>query len=198
MARGATAAAVLLAHFAALAPAFFPEPGGRRGTGRATSTSMEVLLLPSAPRSAPPAPVPTLIRIRSRLPPPPTLVAATQGTLDQEYVSANPPSPRPSSPPFERLIVEAKPEDAKALHEFCSGSFPPVSRMPNEQGTVVLLVRIESDGHVSDTTVEESSGSPRLDRVTQACVAAGSFEPARTGWRSVPSWQRIHWNWSNP
>ena len=61
----------------------------------------------------------------------------------------------------------------------------------------MMLVRIEPDGHVSDTTIEESSGSSRLDRVTQACVMAGAFEPTRSGWRTIPSWQRVHWNWSN-
>jgi len=193
--RGLIAAGVLTAHIAVLAPSVLTPFRSYTTMSLSSSTAIEVILLPPATR--PPTPVaPTVRRIKLRTPPLPEVVAkeaaAGPGNAPGTLVSRD----EPHSPPFERLIAEASPEDATSLHRFCDDSFPASSRLSTEQGTVVLLVRIESDGHVSDTTVEESSGSPRLDRVTQACVMAGSFEPTRTGWRTTASWQRVHWNWS--
>ena len=192
------AVAVLTAHLAAIGPSFL----GRFGGGileSPFSTAIEVVLLPSTTQPQPLA-APTLRRIKlTPLPLPEMLVGADSPPGPGNASGKSEPRDEPHSPPFERLIVEARPQDTNWLRYFCNGSYPPQSRSANEQeGTVVLLVRIEPDGHVSDTTVEESSGSPRLDRVTQACVMASPFEPARSGWSTVPSWQRIRWNWSKP
>jgi TonB family protein len=196
-ARALIAMAVLTVHVLALGPSLLKSPGGDNAFQTSAPTVMEVILLPPSPVRPPSLGQPIFRRIK--LSPPPEL-SASKRQLAGPGNSADTSIPRdePHSPPFERLVVDAKPEDGAALHQFCSDSYPPEYRSRNEQGTVVLLVRIESDGHVSDTTVEESSGSPRLDRVTQACVMAGVFEPIRSGWRTVASWQRIHWTWPNP
>jgi TonB family protein len=107
------------------------------------------------------------------------------------------PAAKPTGPPFERLVVEAEPEDAAVLREFCNRSYPRESAALNEYGTVVLMIRVESDGHVSDSRIEETSGSSWLDKAAQDCVTGvGLFEPHRAGIRAVASWQRIHWVWS--
>jgi TonB family protein len=196
--RSLIGAAVLTIHIVAIGPSFLGRWGG--GTlESAFSTAIEVVLLPSTTQAQPLAAA-TLRRIKlAPMPLPEMLVGADSPPGLGNEPGKSEPRDEPYSPPFERLIVEARPQDANWLRYFCNGSYPPQSRSANEQdGTVVLLVRIEPDGHVSDTTVEESSGSPRLDRVTQACVMASPFEPARSGWSAVPSWQRIRWNWSKP
>jgi TonB family protein len=198
--RSLIAAAVLAAHTFVLGPMFRAQSNVDSVSRLTFSTAMEITLLPAT--TPPPALYkPRLRRLKMTSPPPlPEPLVAQEALLGLgTSPTTSKPREEPSgSPPFERLMVDAKLEDAASLRRFCDESYPPRSRLPNEQGTVVLLIRIEPDGHVSDTTVEETSGSQRLDRVTQACVMAGSFEPRRSGWRAVPSWQRVHWNWSNP
>jgi TonB family protein len=196
--RSLIAVVVLIAHIAAVGPSFVGRFGGAT-LQSPFSTAIEVVLLPSTTQPRPLA-APTLRRIKLLPTPIPEMLVETESTPGLGNIPGkSEPLDEPHSPPFERLIAEAKPQDANWLRYFCNGSYPSQSRSANEQeGTVVLLVRIEPDGHVSDTTVEESSGSPRLDRVTQACVMASPFEPARSGWSTVPSWQRIRWNWSKP
>jgi TonB family protein len=199
VARCLIAAAVLTMHIIAVAPSFIANSGYDGILQGPLSTEMEVTLLPA---TTPPQALyePRLRRITAMRPPPfpESLIAEkTLPGLGNSPTTSKPRDEPRGSPPFERLMVDAKLEDAGSLRKFCDDSYPPESRLPNEQGTVVLLIRIEPDGHVSDTTIEESSGSQRLDRVTQACVMAGSFEPRRSGWQAVPSWQRVHWNWSN-
>ena len=48
-------------------------------------------------------------------------------------------------------------------------TYPPESLRAQEQGTVLLLIEVDSDGHVSRATITESSGYRRLD---QAAVEA--------------------------
>jgi TonB family protein len=193
------AAAVLTMHILAVGPSFIADSAHDTLIKGSSSTAMEVTLLPAT--TVPPALYePRLRRIKVLRPtsfPEPLVAQETSPGLGNSPTTSRARDEPAGSPPFERLMVDAKLEDAASLRKFCDASYPPESRLPNEQGTVVLLIRIESDGHVSDTSIEESSGSQRLDRVTQACVMAGSFEPRRAGWRTVPSWQRIHWNWSN-
>ncbi len=193
MERGAIAAVILAAHFFVLVPSFSAS-GGPPGRPSEPSTAIEVIILPSAPRASPRPPPPSPVAIR--LSPAPRLIPSLEESSTVDGVAAKSAERSESiGPPFEQLIAEAKPEDAQGLHDFCSSSFPPNSRLPGEHGTVVLMVRVESDGHVSDMKLEESSGSARLDQVTQACVVSAFFEPHRAGLRAVGSWQRLHWTW---
>lgn len=194
-ARSLIAAAVLVAHIAAIGLAFL-ERNGVDASSTQMAEKIEVVLLPPRTRPKLSQLEPAFRRINVPPPPSPESLVA-QDTLPEPVNSTSVSRVRaePTSPPFERLVAEAQAEDSASLRDFCNHSYPPPARLPNEQGTVVLLVRVEPDGHISDTTVEESSGSPRLDLVTRACVQAGSFEPRHAGWRSVASWQRVHWIW---
>jgi len=192
MARSVIAAAVLVVHLVVITGPVSENPIGVPGTRVGRSTSIAVVLL-ALSEPAPLQVTPVLRRVTVRMPPP----AAIPSWQDSEEVPGTPATQsEPTAPPFEQLIVEAKAQDAQGLHDFCAGSYPPEARSLNEQGTVVLLIRIESDGHVSDMRLEQSSGSSRLDQVTRACVIGGLFEPHRAGLRAVGSWQRIHWTWA--
>jgi TonB family protein len=194
--RVAIATAVVVLHVLLLFGPVSSGPAGAWGLPEGIAPSIQVVLLPEIP-AAPLEITPQLRRIRVRLA---ELPAPAQGfATSRALVSAGDEPPKqddPGSPPFEQLIVEARPQDTPALRDFCVSSYPPNARPANEAGTVVLLVRIEADGHVSDMKVEQSSGSIRLDRVTQACVIGALFEPYRAGLRAVPSWQRMHWTWA--
>jgi len=195
-ARSTVAVSVLAAHVLFIVGALPGNSAAVPGTRAGAPTSIEVILLAGV-EPEPLQLAPALRRISVRLPPVEAYVAPQASTDPDGLASRRPATPaEPSSPPFEQLIVEARPQDASGLHDFCASSYPPGARSLNEQGTVVLFIRIESDGHVSDMKLEESSGSARLDRVTQACVISALFEPHRAGLRAVPSWQRIHWTWT--
>ena len=148
------------------------------------------------PRHPDPGPLDSYPRVTVQLPPPAELPDWQYVGESEGHARTSATDTEPGSPPFEQLVVEAKPQDDSGLRDFCVNSFPPSARELKEQGTVVLLIRIEPDGHISDMKLEESSGSIRLDRVTQACVVSALFEPHRAGLRAVGSWQRIHWTWS--
>lgn len=56
-------------------------------------------------------------------------------------------------------------------------AYPPLSRRLGEQGTVILRVRIETDGTASSAEIETSSGYERLDRVAQQTVLHWRYLP---------------------
>lgn len=57
--------------------------------------------------------------------------------------------------------------------------YPPAARRLGEEGTVVVHVRIGRDGRVLESTLAQSSGSPRLDAAALAhALARWRFTPA--------------------
>jgi len=100
------------------------------------------------------------------------------------------------SPPFERLISEAQAQNGKFLQQYCAQEVRQATGT-DPSGTVVMMIRVEADGHVSDSKVEESGGAPGTDQVVQSCIGeVGVFEAHHKGDETVPSWQRIHWAWT--
>ena len=82
------------------------------------------------------------------------------------------------------------------LGEACARYFPAESRVKHEQGTVVLIVYVGTDGLVKMMLLRESSGVARLDQAAASCLSiAGRFEPALIDGEPVGSWQRIKWTW---
>jgi len=71
---------------------------------------------------------------------------------------------------------------------------PPYPRRAREQGkegTVLLDVRVDRQGHVQEVRLATSSGSSLLDRTALASVEQWLFEPARKGNEPVEKWVRI-------
>lgn len=82
-------------------------------------------------------------------PPPPALGPTTGARFDKRYAGA-------AQPPY-----------------------PPAARRLGEEGTVVVHVRIGRDGRVLESTLAQSSGSPRLDAAALAhALARWRFTPA--------------------
>jgi TonB family protein len=64
----------------------------------------------------------------------------------------------------------------------------------NRAAEVTLLVRVEKIGRVSDSRIEVSSGTQRVDEAAQRCLMAhGLLSPRRVNGEPVASWQRVHW-----
>ena len=85
------------------------------------------------------------------------------------------------------------------LEESCSGYYPTQSVQRREQGTVGLLIRVASNGGVTDARIETSSGSPRLDSAALACIQdQGRFIPPSGTGMTADEWQRFTWTWRWP
>jgi len=59
---------------------------------------------------------------------------------------------------------------------------------------VLLDVRVDQDGRVSDVRLKKSSGSDLLDRTAIETVREWRFQPATVGGKPVAEWYR-DWNW---
>lgn len=115
---------------------------------------------------------PTLDRIVARVEP------AQQPPEHQQPEETPPPSAPIASPPSAR--VEAAPRSDNA-----PPTYPRESRRRQEQGEVLLLVRIGVDGCVRSVEVARSSGYARLDRAATHAVRGWRFEPAREAGQAV-------------
>jgi protein TonB len=64
----------------------------------------------------------------------------------------------------------------------------------NEQGDVLLDIRVERDGRVSEVRLKQSSGFDRLDRAAIDSVREWRFQPATVDGQPVAEWYR-NWKW---
>ena len=59
-----------------------------------------------------------------------------------------------------------------------SVQYPPASQNEGEEGTVTLLLAVQTDGSISDIRIARSSGYPRLDTAAQRSLRDTKFKPA--------------------
>jgi TonB family protein len=101
------------------------------------------------------------------------------------------------TPPFERLITEAEARNPAFLRDYCNHQILSVDGVA-KTGTVVLMIRVEDDGHISESKIEESSGSPNADAAAQGCITEmGLFQAHLSSGHTIASWQRAHWIWTS-
>jgi protein TonB len=82
-----------------------------------------------------------------------------------------------------------------AAHNCRLPEYPAVSRRMEEQGTVVLEMLIDVDGHVSDSKVANSSGHPRLDEAAREALSLCKFKPGTIDGKPEKSWWPIRYTW---
>lgn len=129
---------------------------------------------PPAPEAPPP---PELVEPEIYVPPPaidlPRPAAPTVTVTVQEPQTAPSPvvvksaiaAPRPAAPPsmvsndLGATMISARPP-----------AYPMESRRKREQGTVVLMLTLDTEGRVADIRVERSSGHERLDKAALGAV----------------------------
>lgn len=176
---------------AALLAAFVGHPGLLPGP----SATVVLLTVPDGRLLSRPLPAPSPVHLQP-VPPHFEMPALTPIPVPVEVVGAALNASPVGSPPFERMIPEAQAQNPDSLREFCGRLAHLESEGPTDSRTVVLMIRVEPDGRVSDSKVEQSSGSAHLDEAAQTCVReAGLYEPHHAGMAAVASWQRIHWIW---
>lgn len=160
-----------------------------------------ITLRPSPP--APPAP------------PPPSAPQRAQSVLSEVLRSPAPAQEHPvllaqppetASAPGEAIVASESradsagmiaPEtgDAQASIDYDLAPLPPYPRaelLRGAEGTVLLRVEVDANGHVVRVEVERSSGYSRLDRAAQQHVARHwRFRPALRDGLPVAGWVRV-------
>ena len=87
---------------------------------------------------------------------------------------------------------ECTPKDIrppKELHRL-SLQYPRASQDEAEEGTVTLLLAVQTDGSISDIRIARSSGHPRLDAAAVRSLRRAKFQPATC--HGKPIAMRIH------
>jgi TonB family protein len=172
--------------------AFVGKPGIQPGPSR----TMVIALVPD--ERQPPKLRRELADIKPRLIPPHfEVTAVTPIPVQVETVGSILATSTSDSPPFERLITEAEARNPAFLRDYCTRQILSVDGVA-KTGTVVLMIRVEDDGHISDSKIEESSGNPNVDAATQACITEmGLFQAHLSSGHTIASWQRAHWMWTS-
>ena len=156
-----------------------------RATNKAPSqakSSAEPVALPTAPALAPVTASPAS-----------TAPAAT-------------PSPPSATPPSTSIAAQTRTgADASASSRdnaatLVSGScakpqYPAASRRLEEEGTVTLRFRVEADGQVSQSEVQNSSGFKRLDEAARDALSRCRFSPAMSQGQATASWATMRYSW---
>ena len=71
-----------------------------------------------------------------------------------------------------------------------SVQYPPTSQNDGEEGTVTLLLAVQTDGSISDIRIARSSGYQRLDAAAVRSLRQAKFQPATC--HGKPIAVRIH------
>lgn len=157
--------------------------------------SISVRLLPmieDKPEPARPLPPPPKPQVRKQPAPQPqpVLAVASPAASSSFAVAPQPPAPPPqpiaAAPAPAPVAVVAARFDADYLHN-PKPVYPALSRRMNEEGKVLLKVRVSAQGTALDVAVSKSSGFPRLDAAAIDAVSRWRFVPAKRGDETVDS-----------
>jgi periplasmic protein TonB len=157
--------------------------------------SISVRLLPmieEKPEPAKPLPPPPKPQQRKQpLPQPQPVLAVASPTATSSFTVA----PQPPAPPPQPVVAPPSPApvavvaarfDADYLHN-PKPVYPALSRRMNEEGKVLLKVRVSAQGTALDVAISKSSGFSRLDAAAVDAVTRWRFVPARRGDETVDS-----------
>ena len=75
-----------------------------------------------------------------------------------------------------------------------SVQYPPASQDNGEEGTVTLLLAVQTDGSISDIRIARSSGYQRLDAAAVRSLRQAKFQPATC--HGKPIAMRMHYSFT--
>ena len=160
-----------------------------------TAEPMLVDLIPSAPPPAPPEPVaqpqlevippvivpPSLDILPPRESPVQAVVAETPPPVSQPAVVSTPAPAAPAARPSAVTVADL----STTMVSAAPPRYPVESRRLKEEGTVVLLLTVGTDGRVADIRVSRSSGFDRLDNAALSAVKKWRWSPTLRGGQPV-------------
>lgn len=168
-------------------------------------TSTEVDLVEDKPLAPPPLRLPQT-PLSSIVPPLPEMAVPVTPKPDDMIVPRLAPRPsiiqrtvKPFQAIHERHTPSTRMKHAKSAASQGSESaapdylhdpppeYPPESQQANEQGTVLLWVKVDAAGNPIVLTLRQTSGYPRLDRAALVAVRHWKFHPAAVAGIAVES-----------
>ena len=72
--------------------------------------------------------------------------------------------------------------------------YPPASQDDGDEGTVTLLLAVQTDGSISDIRIARSSGYQRLDAAAVRSLRQAKFQPATC--HGKPIAMRVHYSFT--
>lgn len=115
---------------------------------------------------------------------PPTAPSPLPVASDPPSPAARPPTPAPTTAPAPPSIVAANDLTTKLISAK-PPSYPTESRRKREEGVVVLILVLGTDGRVESVSVGNSSGSGRLDQAALGAVRRWRWSPTIVGGQPV-------------
>jgi len=77
----------------------------------------------------------------------------------------------------------------------CKAEYPKASLMNEEQGTVSMSFLVKSDGSVSESKVDKSSGFKNLDKAAVKALSACKFKPGTKDGAPAETWTKVDYAW---
>jgi protein TonB len=77
----------------------------------------------------------------------------------------------------------------------CKVEYPKASLMNEEQGTTSMSFLITTDGSVSDSKLEKSSGFKGLDKAAIKSLSACKFKPGSKDGAPAQTWTKVDYAW---
>ena len=122
--------------------------------------------------------------------PPPIMVARQPAATSASFTV----TPQPEAKAVDTVATPAPPApitparfDAAYLQN-PKPAYPSISRRLEEQGRVVLRVRVSEQGSALSVEVKQSSGFIRLDDAARSAVERWRFVPAKQGNEAIEAW----------
>jgi protein TonB len=147
------------------------------------------------PKVAPPQVVAPKVEVEVQQTPPPDAVAA-----------ATTPDPAPADPAQAQAEAPPAPPSAKPGNMYSAvladangcakPAYPAGAARDGVSGTVTLALLVGTDGRVTDSKVQKSSGSRDLDKAAVSALSLCKFKPAMNGGVAEPAWGRIAYVWT--
>jgi periplasmic protein TonB len=137
---------------------------------------------PEAPPKPRPVPAPQPARqapARTNSPPralpPLTQTAGVPSVIGPQA----PASPAPAAPPQQAVRTGADPGWLAGVSAWLAAhrTYPEMARTLGRQGTVVVQITVDPDGHVEDVTLVQGSGTESLDHAAEALVRGAHLPP---------------------
>lgn len=172
------------------------------------SESVLVMIQPEIPKPPPPRepPKPTpkaappqvvVPKTEVEVPPPPPDVPQVQATTEPDptpqpaQVQADAPKAEPSANTGAMRSAVLADADGCAKPDY-----PPKAARNGETGTVTLALLVGTDGRVSSSRIQHTSGSRELDRAAVNALSMCKFKPAMNGGVPEAGWAQIAYVWT--
>jgi TonB family protein len=75
-------------------------------------------------------------------------------------------------------------------------AYPQSAMRKGEEGYVELGVHVDAEGHVLETKVLSSTGTPALDEATEAAFRECLYTPGKVNGQPTAMWTRVHYIWT--